>query len=221
MEPHIRAIEDYAQILNEAKQAISMINDLPEHFKSRSTRSLGVLAAAALSAAGLPSDPGNDEPAFEVKPITEMFGRSVVPQSRVPVAQVAPSETLIEDFRKRCAELIDVFRTQSPKQFLDNCSESEIRGVAKQLGMSDVSSTYPERIDLEFVREMKDLLEHNDAQEQANEQAANARQESQDAAELAKEESIEEQMVNETQTEAGTEEKQDRPQIAPKKPGRR
>lgn len=193
MEPHIRAIEEYAQILTEAKQAISFIKDLPEHFKSRSSRAIGVLAASALSAAGLPSDPNNDEPAFEVKPVTEMFGRSVVPHSKVPTAQVAPSENLIEDFRKRCAELIDIFRTQSPKQFLDNCSESEIRGVAKQLGMSDVSSTNPERVDLEFVREMKDLLEHNDAQALANEEAGQARQEAKDAqaqaiAEKAKEE---------------------------------
>lgn len=207
MEPHIQAIEDFSQILNEASESIMHLKDLPEHFKHRAKRALSVLSNSARHAAGLQSTE-SDEEAFVVKPVTEMFGRSVVPHSKVPVAQVAPTVDLIEDFRKRCAELIDVFKTQSPKQFLDNCSEREIRGVAKQLGMSDVSSSNPERIDLEFVREMKDLLEHNMAQEAANQDASDTRDEA--------------KHDQKTASEDNTLEVQEKPQIAPRKPaGRR
>lgn len=153
---HIIAIQKLIDILLDTRTKISEINGLPDAFKTRAERTITILANSSAHTIGQTVEEIEGVQQMEFPPITEFMGKPIQ-VSEVPMNKKVDPDVL-DNYRKKIGEIVDSLADLTPKEFYDKHTESEIRGVAKQLGIA-VTTTDPEVITMEFINSIYTAFE--------------------------------------------------------------
>lgn len=162
---HIIAIQKLIDILLETKVKVSSIENLPEPFKMRAEKTLNILANSSAHTIGQTVPDVEDVNQVEFGPITNFMGREINISKPTINKNVDPE--VIDKFKSKLSEIIDSMSESTPRQFYDKYSESEIRGVAKTLGLS-VTPTDPQIITSEFIAEIYEAYTRKLKQDELN-----------------------------------------------------
>lgn len=163
---HIEAVQQLIDIILDAKDKISAINELPDPYRIRAERTLSILANGSAHSIGAPLVIGdNVAEILDLPPISNFLGReiSVLKEEQIMDSEITESD--FELFASKIKEIREVMPTFTPKQFYDNYSETEIRGVARLLKLN-VTSTDPEVITMDIINEMYAALEASAASDE-------------------------------------------------------
>lgn len=153
---HIIAIQQLIDILLETKVKVSSIENLPESFRTRAERTLSILANSSAHTIGQTVQDVEEVNQVEFGPITNFMGREINVSKPTTNKKVDPE--VLDKFKSKLSDIIDSMGESTPRQFYDKYSESEIRGVAKTLGLS-VTPTDPQIITSEFIAEIYEAYE--------------------------------------------------------------
>lgn len=153
---HIIAIQQLIDILLETKVKVSSIENLPESFKIRAENTLNILANSSAHTIGQTVPDVEVANQVEFGPITNFMGREINISKPVINKNVDPE--VLDKFKNKLSDIIESMGESTPRQFYDKYSESEVRGVAKTLGLS-VTPTDPQIITYEFIAEIYEAYE--------------------------------------------------------------
>lgn len=161
---HFEAVRQAIALVRTCRNQINEITDLPELFKLRSLRPLTVIGNSMANIIGDPIEEEVDGRIIEQdpnvgKPLTHILGK---PLNASQSAGVKPEfgEDEINQWRNRIDMLVTTIDTTPMKQFYDELNDDELRSVAKRVGL-EVTETYPEKVDLEWVRKIYEKRKEN------------------------------------------------------------
>lgn len=143
--------EKLIQILSKAMTDIEALKHVPEAFSLRSARTILILRNGIANALGVDLI-GDSTTQEEIKPITDFWGRDVR-QKKESVTVDPLTQNAIDSYREKIWAIIYTIADQTEREFYDKYLDSEVRGVAKLLGIA-VTNTDPEVITMEFVSQI-------------------------------------------------------------------
>ena len=143
--------EKLIEILSNALSDIDALTNVPEAFSIRATRTILILRNGIANALGVDLVEGGVKQQ-EIQPITDFWGRDV--SQKKETVNVDPlTQGAVELYREKIWGIIYAITEQTEREFYDKYSESEVRGVAKLLGIA-VTNTDPETITMDFISQI-------------------------------------------------------------------
>lgn len=162
--PHIVAIQQLIDLLQDTRSQIASIENLPDNYRLKAERTLTVLAnQSAHNIGGAIEDVAMAQ--VEFPPITHFMGREL--NIAKPAARKSVDPEALGIYKKKLEAIIESMGGTTPKEFYDRCSESEIRGVAKMLGLA-VTTTEPDIITMKFIEDIYEAYEAKLKQDELN-----------------------------------------------------
>lgn len=156
MEDFQQPVKELITVLKEARAKARAIKDLSEPFLIKVDNTLARLINSSAHAVGLPIEEAEGMVIEERGPVTSMFGKDLskaIAASEAKAAKLNVTEDVLAKLRAETATIIARIPELSPKQFHEQYQDAQIRRVAKKLGIA-VTTTDPEQITLEFVRQL-------------------------------------------------------------------